>query len=139
MCFGNKPKHYFQILLFCQFLGTNAYYHLIRDARRPSAQTVSRIVREVCEAIITLRGEVIRWPEDCSTLASKFFELGGFPSVCGVLDGTHVKVSPPLEDEQSFVNRHHSYSLNVLAVAGPDLSFFYINSNFPGILLLENL
>jgi len=65
-------------------------------------------------------------------LAKKFFEKAGFPSVCGVLDGTHVKVSPPLEDEQSYVNRHHSYSLNVLAVAGPDLSFFYINSNFPG-------
>lgn len=82
--------------------------------------------------MLTLKNEVIKWPDDCSNLATQFFEMGGFPAVCGCLDGTHVKVSPPLEDEQSFINRHHTYSLNVLAVAGPDLAFYYVNSNFPG-------
>jgi len=120
-------------LLFCQFLETNTYYHLLRDARGPSAQTVSRIVQRVCEAVLTLKDEVVKWPDDTSKLAAEFFEIGGFPSVCGCLDGTHIKVHPPQEDEQSFVNRHHTYSLNVLAVAGPDLTFFYINANFPGI------
>lgn len=121
-----------QILLFCQFLGTNSYYHLLRDARGPSAHTVSRIVHRVCDAVISLKGDIVKWPQDTSKLASKFFEIGGFPSVCGCLDGTHIKVHPPQADEQSFVNRHHTYSLNVLAVAGPDLSFYYINTNFPG-------
>lgn len=120
-------------MMFCQFLGTNGYYHLLRDARGPSSQTISRIVHRVCNAMITLKAEIIRWPADTSKLAAKFYDMGGFPSVCGCLDGTHIKVHPPLEDEQSFVNRHHTYSLNVLAVAGPDLSFYYINANFPGI------
>jgi hypothetical protein len=79
-----------------------------------------------------LKNDVIKWPADCSKLSQQFFEQGGFPSVCGCIDGTHVLVSPPQEDERSFVNRHHSYSLNVLAVAGPDLSFYYVNANFPG-------
>jgi len=122
----------FQILLFCQFLGVNSFYHLLRDARGPSTATISRTIHSVCDAVISLKGEIISWPNDCSKLAAQFFELGGFPSVCGCIDGTHVKVSPPKEVEQSYVNRHHHYSLNVLAVAGPDLSFYYVNPNFAG-------
>ena len=52
--------------------------------------------------------------------------------MCGCIDGTHVLVNPPNHIEQSFVNRHHQYSLNVLGVAGPDLKFYYINANYPG-------
>jgi len=42
-------------------------------------------------------------------------------------------VSPPKRDEISFVNRHHDHSINVLAVAGPDLKFYYVSANMPGI------
>ena len=30
------------------------------------------------------------------------------------------------------MNRHHATSLNVMAVAGPDLKFFYANIHAPG-------
>ena len=73
-----------------------------------------------------------RWPDDCSKLAQQFFDLGGFPSTAGAIDGCHINVSPPKNDKLSFINRHHSTSLNVLAVAGPDLSFFYVDASAPG-------
>jgi DDE superfamily endonuclease len=73
-----------------------------------------------------------RWPEDCSKLAQQFFEAGGFPSTGGVIDGCHVNISPPKEDKNSYLNRHHSTSINVLAVAGPDLSFYYVDASAPG-------
>ena len=55
-----------------------------------------------------------------------------FLKVVGCIDGTHVKVSPPKEDEESTLNHHHEQSLNILAVAGPDFQIFYANANFPG-------
>ena len=121
-----------QIELFLQFLGTNSYYHLLRDARGPSPHTVSRVIHSVSEAINTLQKDIIKWPTDCSKLAQDFIKLGGFPSVAGCLDGTHVNISPPSEDEISFLNRHHQHSINALAVAGPDLSIFYLKVNQPG-------
>jgi hypothetical protein len=43
-----------------------------------------------------------------------------------------VIITPPPDDETSYVNRHHSHSINVLAVSGPDLSFYYVNAEHPG-------
>jgi hypothetical protein len=129
----NKPlEPQEQIEVFLQFLGNNAFYHLLRDARGPSSHTVFRVVHRVSEAVNTLQDDIIRWPEDCSRLASDFLKLGGFPRCAGCLDGTHVMISPPSKDEISFLNRHHQHSINALAVAGPDLKIYYLNANFPG-------
>jgi hypothetical protein len=123
---------YFQIELFLHFIGTNAFYHVMRDARGPSSHTVHRVVHRVSEAINTLKLGIVCWPQDCSRLAKDFFELSGFPLVAGCLDGTHITITPPTNDENSYVNRHHTHSLNVLAVSGPDLTIYYLNTNHPG-------
>jgi len=68
-------------MTFCQFVGTNAFYHLLRDARGPSAHTIFRVVHRVADAIITLKPDVLCWPQDCSKLPLKFYEIGGFPQV----------------------------------------------------------
>jgi hypothetical protein len=121
-----------QIMLFSQFLGTNGFYHLLRDARGVSTAQVCRTVRQVAEALMPLMPSIIRWPEDCSKLATLFHRIGGFPLVAGAIDGTHVLVSPPGAQEEACLNRHQSHSLNVLAVAGPDLSYYYAFANQPG-------
>ena len=36
------------------------------------------------------------------------------------------------EDEFSYLNRHHRHSINVCAVSGPDLQFYYLNANYGG-------
>ena len=123
---------YFQIELFLHFIGTNSFYHVMRDARGPSTHTVHRVVHRVSKAINTLKADVVCWPEDCSKLAKSFFDLSGFPLVAGCLDGTHITITPPANDEISYINWHHTHSLNVLAVCGPDLSIFYLNANHPG-------
>ena len=107
-------------------------YHVLRDARGPSASTVCRVVHRVAEALLELKAEVVSWPDDCNNLAEQFHKAGGFPSVAGCLDGTHIKVVPPKTAQVDFINRHHTYSLNMLGVAGPDLDFFYANPNFGG-------
>jgi hypothetical protein len=129
---NNQKNINIQIMLFVHFLGTNGFYHLIRDARGPSSHTVFRTVHRVAEAISSLQDEVIRWPEDCTQISKKFFDIGGFPQVAGCVDGTHITVSPRKQDEEACLNRKSTHSLNVMVVCGPDLQFFYINANFPG-------
>jgi hypothetical protein len=121
-----------QIELFLQFLGTNGFYHLLRDARGPSSHTVCRTIHRVSKAVNTLKSEVICWPTDCSRLAQDFNKIGGFPKVAGCVDGTHFNIAVPTTDEISYLNRHHQHSINALAVAGPDLSIYYLNRDHPG-------
>jgi len=121
-----------QLLLFLHFAGTNSFFHVLRDVHGPSASTVFRTVHRVALAISTLQAELVTWPEDTSGIAAKFFNIANFPCVAGTLDGTHVSVMPPKNQEDDFVNRHHQHSINVLAVAGPRREFFYVNTKFPG-------
>ena len=62
----------------------------------------------------------------------KFFEIGGIPSVCGVIDGTLIKIKCPSTNEEQFTDRHGSHSLNIMLVSGPDNVFYYCNSSWPG-------
>lgn len=59
-------------------MGTNSFYHVLRDARGPSPQTVCRTVRQVAEAIFTLRNEVIRWPENCDKIVKDFYDIARY-------------------------------------------------------------
>lgn len=66
----------------------------------------------------------------------KFMALpSGFPGIIGAIDGTHIKIHPP-HDEQNpgilFLNRKGFYSLNVMCIAGADLKILAINARYPG-------
>ena len=53
------------------------------------------------------------------TIQSKkwFFERTGFPSVIGVIDGTHMNIIiRPTENEHLFFNRKDNHSLNAMVV-----------------------
>ena len=121
-----------QLELFLHFVGCNAFFHVMRDVRGPSTHTVHRVIDRVAKAILTLRRTVIKWPTDKQKLRRDFYNIANFPCVAGALDGCHVVITPPANDEGCYVNRHHSKSINMLAVCGPDLSFFYVDTNNPG-------
>lgn len=122
----------FQILVFLHFVGTNSFYHVVRDSQGPSPQTVGRIVRRVASALFDLKNEIICWPDNPESLRQQFYQFGHFPSVAGCLDGSHVLVRPPKNDEASFLNRHHQHSINLLGVCGPNFEFLYLNANSGG-------
>ena len=67
----------------------------MKDARGPSPQTVGRIIRRVAEALYSLQDDVICWPQNTDKIVSDFYEIAGFPSVAGCIDGTHVDIIPP--------------------------------------------
>ncbi|XP_058449128.1 putative nuclease HARBI1 [Malaya genurostris] len=58
-----------------------------------------------------------------------FFEKTGFPGVIGCINGTHVKIVPPVCDKHLFYNRKGFYSFNVCDY---NLIIRYIDANHPG-------
>lgn len=111
-----SPKQRIQI--FLHFLGTNGYHHDIGGCHVISRRTVGTIVREVCNVMFSHRNEVIKWPSHPEKIAGDFFKIAKIPCVAGVIDGTHIPVHPPANDEVSYINRKQGHSINCLAVAG---------------------
>lgn len=65
-------------------------------------------------------------------IAAKFRGIAGFPLVAGCIDGTHIPLSPPHNNEEAYVNRHYPKSLNVTMVAHPDYTIYFCSSQCPG-------
>jgi len=61
-----------------------------------------------------------------------FQAIAGFPGVCGVIDGTLIKIKGPSVNEFEYVGRKGGHTINVQAVALPDGSFSNVLAKYPG-------
>lgn len=52
--------------------------------------------------------------------------------VVGVVDGSHIAILKPKEEEHNFINRKGYHSLNVQIISNSNLKITSVNANFPG-------
>ena len=50
----------------------------------------------------------------------------------GALDGTHIKIKVPCQDQSRYRNRKGDVTTNVLAVCSPDAQFIYVLAGWEG-------
>jgi hypothetical protein len=112
-------------------LGTSAFYQVLWDCHGISTETVHRAVNSVCGALFDLRENFIHWPENPQHLANKFYLVSGMPS-CGLIDGSHILITPPADDEDAFINWQLGHCFNVCVVCGPNLKIYHTNYRAPG-------
>ena len=55
-----------------------------------------------------------------------------FHGVVGLVDGTHIRIQRPSENEADYINRHFCHSINVQAICQPDGMFSDVFARFPG-------
>jgi hypothetical protein len=70
----------FQILVFLSYLGSNSFYHVVRDCRGPSTTTVHQVVHQVGEELARLKKDFISWPAsraEILQMSEKFQDLAG--------------------------------------------------------------
>lgn len=52
----------------------------------------------------------------------------GMPGVCGCIDGTHVSIIKPKDNEERFLNRKRYHSLNVQMVSANNIKYTMLQS-----------
>lgn len=125
------PKQ--QLLTTLHWLAIGCPFHAIGDLHGLRKGTVSKVVKKVVDAINqTLSRRVIKWPTETDNISLEFFRKGGFPNVCGAVDGTLIPMQSPTEHEDQYVDRHGKHSINAMMICGPDYTFYYVNARFPG-------
>lgn len=115
-------------MLALRFYASGSFLEVIGDTMGFDKSTVSRAIDDVTNALIAKKNRFIKWPNQGEILKSKqnFFSRGGFPGVIGCIDGTHVRIQAPLEDEAVFVNRKGFHSINVQAVCDHEGTYYNI-------------
>lgn len=61
---------------------------------------IFRIVKNTTDVIIdTMFQSTVAWPDEVADFPHLFYGQGGYPSVCGCVDGTVIKIDAPSDFE----------------------------------------
>jgi len=109
-----------QVLITLRFLASGSFLQVIGDTFLGfDKSTVSRVVRRVTQALAVKLGDFIRFPStraERDEIKQGLFRVGGFPCAIGCIDGTHVRITAPRENEPDYVNRKGYHSINIQAI-----------------------
>nr|XP_027099169.1 putative nuclease HARBI1 [Coffea arabica] len=108
---------------------------VLQEQFNGSMETINRNVHKVLLGLCRFAATVIR-PYDHNNVHprianSKHF-YPWFQGAVGALDGTHIPVCPPSEEQMAYTNRYGIHSQNVLAVCDFDMRFNYIYAGWEG-------
>lgn len=107
-----------QVLIALRFFASGSFLQCVGDSLGVDKSTVSRVISDVTTALVEISNQFVCWPTNRrkQQIRTGFFHLGGFPNVIGCIDGTHIRIQAPNEDEKSYINRKNYHSINVMAV-----------------------
>lgn len=100
-----------------------------------SAESVSRAVKNVTNAIIRLQDQLLKKQEPIPEILpndQRWEKWKPFKKCLGALDGTYIRVRVATEDKARYRSRKSEIATNVLAVCSPNMEFIYILSGWEG-------
>ncbi|RUS91083.1 hypothetical protein EGW08_001108 [Elysia chlorotica] len=123
-----------QVCLTLRYLITGNFQDAVGEMIGVSQSTVSRTVRKVLDIFLVLVPRYIRAPtqQEANFQKRLFSEMAGFPGVFACIDGTHVRIQRPRDDEADYVNRKNFHSLNVQIVCNSDMLIMDCVARHPG-------
>ena len=139
-----------QVCVALQFFASGTFQIICGDGVHVSQPSACRYIRAVALGLQSIYSKFIFMPgsTDKATIKSQFYELAHLPGVLGLVDGTHVRIQKPSENEADYVNRHFYHTINVLGICLPDGRFpmywqdspvQYISHEFGSSLRLEHM
>lgn len=116
------------------FYATGCFQITDGDTMKISQPSISRIIHQVSLALVRRLGEHVRLPneEEKRVNADTFYRMANFPGIIGLIDGTHVRIQAPPENEEQFVNRKRYHSINVQIVVNAKSEIINVNAQWPG-------
>nr|XP_013189671.1 unnamed protein product [Amyelois transitella] len=129
----------YKILVALSFYATGSYQRLVGCSLDTlmSQQSVSRALRDVTAALNhpTILHKYIKFPQtvpERNVIKRRFYEKFRIPGIIGCIDGTHVAIVRPAENEERYFNRKHFHSRNVLIICDADLNILSVDAAFGG-------
>ncbi|XP_048497872.1 protein ALP1-like [Beta vulgaris subsp. vulgaris] len=119
------------VALFLHILAHDLKNRTMQSIFARSGETVSRQFHVVLEAVLKIGKYYIK-PVSHTTNCSRDDKWKWFEGVVGALDGTHIKMTVPIEDRPRYRDRKGDISTNVLATCDPNLIFTYVLPGWEG-------
>ena len=130
LSFSSKRNNFvppiLQLATALRFYATGNFQKTDGDLIGIDQSSTCRIVHRVSQSIAKRKQVFINFPTGLSLCEVKrqFHEIARFPNVIGCIDGTHIPISSPGEEQaELYRNRKGYFSINVQAVSNQDYLF----------------
>ena len=100
-----------QVCVALQFFASG---HVSQSSCSRYIQNVALSLQEIYHQFVSVPS-----PTDETEVKTKFYELAHFPGMLGLVDGTHIRIQKPSENEAYYVNRHFFFFSIPLSVCLP--------------------
>lgn len=122
-----------KLLIGLRCYASGSIQSVIGDFANIDNSTASRAITVVTEAICNLRPQWIRRFDDIATTMNGFYQISAFPQVIGCVDGSHIKMYRPAEQNaDDYINRKGFYSINAQFVCDHRLRIIDLVARWPG-------
>uniref|UniRef100_A0A803LBP0 DDE Tnp4 domain-containing protein n=1 Tax=Chenopodium quinoa TaxID=63459 RepID=A0A803LBP0_CHEQI len=123
--------------IFLYVLSIGASNREAQERFQHSGETISRVFKEVLDATQGLSRDILRprdpeFKEIPNQIANDTRYMPYFKDCIGAIDGTHIDVIVPEEDQLRYRGRKGTPTLNVLAACDFDLLFTYVLTGWEG-------
>ncbi|CAH2243292.1 putative nuclease HARBI1 [Pararge aegeria] len=136
--YSNAISSDIKILTALAFYGQGGYQKEVGTNLLGLSQTsVHDCLRDVTNALNSpkILRKYIKFPrtnQELEEVSRGFFQEFGIPGVAGCIDGTHVAIIRPCENEGAYFNRKNYHSINVLIICDSKLNILYVDASFGG-------
>ncbi|CAH1990031.1 unnamed protein product [Acanthoscelides obtectus] len=124
-----------RLLVTLRYLATGDSYASLMYLFRISVPSISRIIPEVCKALIDVLHDFVRIPDTedgWKKIARDFEVLWNYPHCIGACDGKHIVLQNPKNSGSLFYNYKGTFSVVLMAVTDADYNFIYANIGCQG-------
>ena len=127
------PPH-LQVCVALQFFASGTFQIICGDGANVSQSSASRYIHDVAQGLQDIYHQFVSMPNPSEKVEvkNKFYEIAHLPGVLGLVDGTHIRIQKPHDNEADYVNRHFYHSINVQAICQPDGKFSDVLARYPG-------
>ena len=95
-----------KVLISLKTLGSGSFQNTAKDFFGVSQPVVSKVLSQFVDAMVKVSEKFIYMPrnqDEKDAVKSGFYKAAGFPGVIGCIDGSHIPIIAPSEDQ--FANR----------------------------------
>ena len=104
-----------KVLISLKVLASGSFQNVAKDYVNVAQPTVSKVLEDFVDALNSRVKDFIFMPSGRELNASKqqFYAEANFPGVVGAIDGTHIPIIAPNENEHLYVGRKGYHTINV--------------------------
>ncbi|XP_064635765.1 putative nuclease HARBI1 [Lineus longissimus] len=125
-----------QVLIALQYYATGTFQYVVGDPLPVSPQTAWHAIHRVTDSLAEKIGDYVKFPDarNIAQIKDGFYRMRRvhFLGVIGCVDGTHVWMCSPHENDIDYINRKRYHSINVQVICDHKGKFINIVARWPG-------